>query len=214
MNVGSDGVLLGAWASHPSPERILDIGAGSGLISLMLAQRFAQARITGIEIDTDAAQQAGENVAESEFSGRVNIIQSSLQNFQDAEKFDLIVCNPPFFKVSSVSDSDSRNTARQTGKLSPEELLEKASMLLTDSGHFCMVFPAEVDFTETAAGQGLFVQKKLLLKGNVDAPLKRIFWQFGKESLELTEETLILESSRNVYTEEAKALLNNFYLHL
>ncbi len=213
MKVGTDGVLLGAWAKHPGPKTILDIGAGTGLIGLMLAQRFPESRITGVEIDPEASLQAKENVTGSEFSDRVSIINTPIQELETSEKFDLIVCNPPFFKVTSQSESEQRNMARQLEKLRPEELLEFSAKHLHPNGNLSIIFPAESDLEESAAQCGLYVQSKVLVKGNAGAPVKRILWQFGKKAGNYQTTELIIEKSRAIYTEEFVGLVKDFYLY-
>ena len=135
MKVGTDGVLLGAWAGQDRPGEILDIGTGSGLIALMLAQRFPQARITGIDCDRDAVMQARENFAGSPWSGRLRAIHTSLQNYchgQEAasERFSLIVSNPPFYDNTLTNPDSRRCTARHTGGLPHDELLLLSAGLL------------------------------------------------------------------------------------
>lgn len=214
MKVGTDGVLLGAWAECENPSKILDIGTGSGLIALMMAQRFPKAEVTAIEIDNDAAGQAKENFESSSFSARLSIYNSPLQQFETADSFELIVCNPPFFKVSSTSNSAQRNTARQTGELELDELFSFSAKYLSANGSLALVFPIDDELFEIAKTHGFFPTRIMWLKGNVEAPAKRVFAQFGKEEVEKHEQILVLEASRNKYTPEATALLNNFYLYL
>ncbi len=214
MKVGTDGVLLGAWAGEVEPQNILDIGTGSGLVALMLAQRFSSAFITGIELDSEAAAQAAENAANSEFSNRVTIQNKALQEFTPDGKFDLIVCNPPFFKVSSQSESAQRNVARQFGNLSPEELFHYASHHLSQSGNFCMIFPADSDLETPANEVGLYLNRKLEIRGNEKAPIKRVLLSFGLNKQAIKIESLVIEETRGQYTSDFKDLLSNFYLYL
>lgn len=148
MKVGTDGVLLGAWAS--GGKRVLDIGAGTGLISLMMAQRFADAEVVGIDIDMDACQQACENVAASPFSKRVKIVNCKLQDFgkeldfDDDKKFDAIVSNPPFFVNSQKNPDAKRSLARHTDSLSFHDLFLGVKRLLSDDGVFSAVIPSDI----------------------------------------------------------------------
>ncbi len=214
MKVGTDGVLLGAYVSHTDPTQILDIGTGSGLVALMLAQRFPQASITGVEIDENAARQAAENVVSSPFAKQVKIIHTSLQDFVPNQAFDLIVCNPPFFKVSSQSHLPERNTARQTGQLTPEEIFDFSRIHLAPNGQLSLIFPAETNLEPIANQYGLKVSDKLLVRGSSSTLVKRIIWTFSATEVRPTASELILEESRNHYTPEFKALVRDFYLNL
>jgi len=143
MKVGTDGVLLGAWTNVEHAHRILDIGTGTGLISLMLAQRNADASIVGIEIDEDAADQAEENVRFSPFSERIDIRQIPFQEFsaESTQKFDLLVSNPPFFADSLHSPDHSRSLARHSDTLSLEELFCGAKQIATKHARFSVIIP-------------------------------------------------------------------------
>ena len=142
MKVGTDGVLLGAWA--PGGKRILGIGSGTGLISLMMAQRFPEAQVLGIDMDGEACEEAAENVAESPFVDRVRIECCRLQDYHSEESFDAIVSNPPFF-LNSLKNPDSKRTmARHTDSLPFRDLFRGAKMLLSDDGVFSVIVPAEV----------------------------------------------------------------------
>ena len=134
MKVGTDGVLLGAWADSENATNILDIGTGTGLIALMLAQRNLKANITAIEIDEQASLQASENFNNSPWEIRLSIKNLKLQDFVVEEKFDLIVSNPPFFNNTFQANSSERNIARQTETLSFNELLKNTASLLSENG--------------------------------------------------------------------------------
>ena len=142
MKVGTDGVLLGAWA--PGGKHILDVGSGTGLISLMMAQRFPEAQVLGIDMDGEACEEAAENVAASPFADRVEIECCRLQDYHSAESFDAIVSNPPFF-LNSLKNPDSKRTmARHTDSLPFRDLFRGAKMLLSDDGVFSVIVPSEV----------------------------------------------------------------------
>jgi len=142
MKVGTDGVLLGAWA--PGGKRILDIGSGTGLISLMMAQRFPEAQVLGIDVDAEACDEARENVAGSPFANRVGIQCCRLQDFQCQESFDAIVSNPPFFLNSLKSPDGKRALARHADSLPFRDLFRGARQLLSDGGVFSVIVPSEV----------------------------------------------------------------------
>lgn len=141
MKVSTDAVLLGAKAGSGKPKRILDIGAGTGVISLMLAQRFPKALITAVEIDKDAFQQCQENFEASPFADRLDIYQSPIQEFRSDEKFDLIVSNPPYYNDHLKSSDSKRNKALHTEDLSYRELLESCRNLLAEEGEFWLILP-------------------------------------------------------------------------
>jgi len=143
MKVGTDGTLLGAWAWAPSGRcRILDIGTGTGLIALMMAQRFPESSVLGIDIDPEAVAQATENVQLSPFSERINILQKDLMKFVDTDGFDAIVSNPPYFVDSLECPDDQRTMARHTVSLTYEGLIRQAYRLLKDDGCLSLVIPS------------------------------------------------------------------------
>ena len=154
MKVGTDGVLLGCWTPitvhrtpytiHPTPFRVLDIGTGSGLIALMLAQRCPNAQIDAIDIDTSAIEQAKENFAQSPFSNQLAAYPSSLQTWPD-HPYDLVVSNPPYFQNSLKNPDEGRKQARHTDSLSYQELLSHSARLLNENGHLALILPAEAE---------------------------------------------------------------------
>ena len=155
--VGTDGVLLGAWAGVENPKHILDVGSGSGLIALMLSQRFPNAQVTGIELDTPSAIQAKENADNSPFKGRVEIVKGDFLQFTFAEKFDLIVSNPPFFKGNTSTGKTERDRARHEEHLPQAEFLQKAISILSKQGMLALILPREEGsfFKHEAEKQGL-----------------------------------------------------------
>lgn len=159
MKVGTDGVLLGAWhAIDGHPARILDVGTGTGLIALMLAQRFNDAQVTGVEIDSTAASEAQRNVAASQFAERIDIINAAFQDFQlQGQTFDLIVSNPPYFCNALENPNAARATARHTSSLPFRSLLSGAMQLLDNNGRLAVILPTESikDFLSEASIIGL-----------------------------------------------------------
>ena len=146
MKVGTDGTLLGAWAQvpvTPSPTHILDIGTGTGLIALMMAQRFPDSQVLGIDIDADAVTQAKKNVEASPFSSRITIQLADIRELQSPEPFDAIVSNPPYFVDSLTCPDDQRTTARHAVNLSYAELMKTSFRLLSDDGYFSVVIPTD-----------------------------------------------------------------------
>lgn len=215
MKVGTDGVLLGAWASHQNPIKILDIGAGTGLVSLMLAQRFPISQITGIEIDYDAFLECQLNFIESPFNNRCQVVHSSLQNFITDLKFDLIVSNPPFFKHTHIQES-ARNTARQSIDLTFDELISYSANFLSKVGKLCIIIPFESEnqLINLARKSNLHPGIITRIKGNSNSEFKRSLISFSKLNQEVEIDELTIEISRNIYTEDYIQLTKPFYLKM
>lgn len=216
MKVGTDGVLLGAWADTQRAGHILDVGTGTGLIALMLAQRSG-AIIDGIEIDKAAAIQAADNVKNNPWPDRINIIHSSIQKFADncKTKYDLIVSNPPYFNNSLHSPDRKRTLARHTSSLSMDSLIQGVLKLLTPGGRFCVILPCDNSdiFIKNASACGLFPYRKLIIYPVPNKPPVRVISEFSFMPGELTEEYLAIEKrERHDYSEEYKKLTNAFYL--
>lgn len=174
MKVGTDGVLLGALAD--GGKRILDIGTGTGLIALMMAQRYPEARITGIDIDHDAVLQAQSNVAASPFANNIDIIQADLADFITTDTFDSITCNPPFFENSALCPDEKRSMARHTTSLPFSTLISKAARLLADNGVMTLIIPTESlgRIEEECTFASLFISKRIFIRTVERKPPKRV----------------------------------------
>lgn len=216
MKVGTDGVLLGAWTNAENKPSILDIGTGTGLISLMLAQRFQDAQINAIEIDKEAYEQAKENFLNSKFNHRLFIVNQPLQDYQSPQKFDLIVSNPPFFINNQRVEADARKKARQQDSLTFEELLLRTSQLLQPTGDasFIIPFDLEEDFLAISAKFELFPSKITRVKGNKDAEIKRSLINLNFFQAEIDYSELIIEVERHQYTKDYINLTRDFYLKM
>lgn len=216
MKVGTDGVLLGAWAPVGSANRILDIGTGTGLVALMLAQRTGKASITALEIDSDASIQARENVERSPWKERVEVIQADFKQYYSPLKYDLIVSNPPYFADSLESPDQKRNCARHNGHLTYEELLKGATSLLSAQGIFTLVIPSDAAgcVAELAAKYALYPSRQLLVSTKVNDKPKRILISFTFEKQECHTEHLLTEIARHQYSEEYIRLTKDFYLKM
>ena len=216
MKVGTDGTLLGAWALAPSGRcRILDIGTGTGLIALMMAQRFPESSVLGIDIDPEAVAQATENVRLSPFSERINILQEDLMKFDDTECFDAIVSNPPYFVDSLECPDDQRTMARHTVSLTYEGLIRQSFRLLNDDGCLSLVIPSEGrPLIESAASlEGFFLSRVCLIKTTPRKQPKRQLIEFRKHSVkELIIEEGIIEDSPNVRSSWYQQLTKEFYI--
>lgn len=216
MKVGTDGVLLGAWAPLGNESRILDIGTGTGLIALMAAQRNPAAAITAVEIDRSSAEQAAENVAMSPWHDRIAVICTDIRTFSSSERFDTILCNPPFFRNSLQCPDPGRNTARHDGTLSFEELLRKASELLADDGEFCVIIPSDAvsGFTGLAASAGLQMHRRTDVTTRAGAQPKRTLLSFGKKWQECESSILDMRDQSGQPSLPYRQLVNNFYLKI
>lgn len=216
MKVGTDGVLLGAWAAvRPQDERILDVGTGTGLIALMLAQRAPGALVTGVDIDD--VSQAGENAAASPWGDRVAFRQCPVQEFEAPEPFDLIVSNPPFFVDSLTCPDEGRTTARHAVHLPFDELRDAVLRLLAPGGRFAVVLPTtEADrFLGTSFGQ-LGLLRRTDVRTTPRRPAKRALMEFSRAGETAAapdlSELVIGTGQHECYTPEYRALTRDFYL--
>ena len=216
MQIGTDGVLLGAWSDLVDSRNILDIGCGTGLICLMAAQRNPSSLITGIELELNAFKQATENCKKSKWSNRISIIHSSLQSFNSSSKFDLIISNPPFFSGSTESEDSERNLARNTHTLPFKYLIKKSKALLDKNGKLIIIIPfdSKTKFCDLANKNNLFLNKICFIKGNISSPIKRIMMEFSFAKSELIKQELTIEIYRHQYTKEYISLCKDFYLKM
>jgi tRNA1Val (adenine37-N6)-methyltransferase len=218
MKVGTDAVLLGSWIQPNGSTHILDIGTGTGVIALMLAQK-TNASIVGIDIDVSATQQAQENVDESKFKNSITLFNTSFQDYVKTTslKFQLIVSNPPFFEQSLKSSDEKRSNARHADVLPFDELLEGVIKVLDESGKFCLILPTlEADkFRNMAQKKGLYLSKLLRIKSRVDKDTdKRHLMQFEFKPTEFSEETIAIEEDeRHSYTQAYKELTKAYYIN-
>jgi tRNA1Val (adenine37-N6)-methyltransferase len=221
MKVGTDGVLLGAWAPvDHRPYSILDIGAGTGLIALMLAQRCDAPQIDGLEIDESSHEQATENFEQSPWNDRLFCYHASLDGFMDDledEEYDLIVSNPPFYSENVSSGDASRDRARQNASLPFQDLCEAASLLLSDDGILAVIIPhkEEEGFIRLAMQNELYPTRITRVKGTPETEVKRSLLAFGRNRIdEVPINHLVIETDRHVYTPEFTELVKDFYLKL
>ena len=219
MKVGTDGVLLGAWTSiFHNPNAILDIGTGTGLIALQLAQRSNAELIDALEIDDNAYEEAVTNFEQSNWSDRLFCYHASLAEFVDEidDTYDLIVSNPPFYTDDFKSNNLERNKARFTESLSFEELIDSVTNLLSKNGIFSVIIPFKEEkyFIELALKNKLFPSRICRVKGNATSAIKRslIDFSFNKTKIDFSE--LIIEIERHQYTNDYKELVSGFYLKL
>jgi len=215
FKVGTDGVLLGASADLNNVTSILDIGCGTGLISLMLAQR-CDAIITAIELDSEAFSEACENVRLSKWSDRIKVLNIDLRSFEPGlHKFDLIVSNPPYFSDSLKNPDPRKAASRHNDSLTSEELLRGISRQLEDNGRFQLILPYVEGnvFIAEAAAYGFYCNKLLKIRPLPDSDIRRLILTFSRKQLTLLERFLTIEKGkRHEFTEDYISLTKDFYL--
>lgn len=218
MKVGTDAVLLGAWVNASGAKTILDIGTGTGIISLMLAQKSDyDALIDAIDIDKNAYLQAQENFSECKWKDRIQIHHTSLQQYvvNSKRKYDLIVSNPPYFVDSSKALEESRTYARHTDQLSFSDLLEGVLNLLSHTGRFYMILPTKESqlFREMAEEQKLYVTRLTRVITRTDRPEKRLLMAFEFIQKTIEENSIVIEQDeRHSYTDQYKELTKDYYI--
>ena len=214
FKVGTDGVLLGAWAEISTAKKILDAGTGTGLIALMLAQR-CDADIVAIEPDSDSYNQACENVKQTKWSNRITVINCDLQQYSRGnEKFDLIVTNPPYFGDSLKSPDLRKSLARHNDSLNQAALLEGATRLLEEDGRLQLIMPYVEGniFIAEAQKWGLYCNSILKIKPVPSSEIRRLIIAFSRSKGKPTERFLTIENRRHEFTEEYINLTKDFYL--
>jgi tRNA1Val (adenine37-N6)-methyltransferase len=215
--VGTDGVLLGAWVNVENVKYILDIGTGTGLIALMLAQRTNDdAVIEAIEIQENDVQQARLNFANSPWRKRLVVHREAVQNFYSDIKFDLIVSNPPYFINSALPPTAERAAVRHTHALSFDELLDAVARLLNPSGKFAVILPYQEGqhFKNLSGLKGLHCIRECEFRARTEKPIERVLMEFSfQQSFKLKEE-LVLYKKDEVWSDEYKALTREFYLKI
>jgi tRNA1Val (adenine37-N6)-methyltransferase len=215
MKVGTDGVLLGAWADAAHAARILDIGTGTGLLALMLAQRQPTATIDAIEIEENACRQAAENVVASRWHTNISVFHTSLQAFEPSGTYDLIVSNPLYFSQSLKNPDVSKQTARHNDTLLPEELTQHAKRLLHANGRIAVIYPLQEARVFLSAAQkiGFYCRRITRVIPAIGGTAKRMLVELSTAPCLLTENELCIETTqRHVYTNEYISLTKDFYL--
>lgn len=211
FRVGTDGVLLGALANIDNASKVLEVGTGTGLISLMLAQRNSYAEFLGIDINEEAVSLTRSNFENSPFQLRLKNSHQDFKNFESDEKFDLIVSNPPYFEES---DSEKDKLARQTVELNFLQLISKSSKLLSENGIFSVIIPSEVgnDFTKIANENQLFLIRQVNIKGIENSKVKRLILEFSLTKKEVEESECIIEKSPRQYSDQYLEFTKEFHV--
>ena len=225
MKVGTDGTLLGAWAR--GGQRVLDIGTGTGLIALMMAQRCPDAQVTAVDIDADAVRQARENVAESPFAERITVVEGDINTLTIPNSgnhishlspliyhFDAIVCNPPYFNDSLTCPDEQRTTARHTTTLTYRELMAAVARLLSDDGEFSVVIPfdCKARLEAEAALAGLSKTRECSIRTTPRKAPRRFLLAFRKHPVAVETTEGVLETEPGQRSDWYHALTNEFYL--
>jgi tRNA1Val (adenine37-N6)-methyltransferase len=217
MKINTDGVLLGALANLEAPETILDIGTGTGVIALMLAQRFSNAKIDAVEIDESAANTARKNFANSPFANRLNIYPTSFEDFFDQhpdKKYDLIVSNPPFYINSLKSPQKGREIAKHANMGFFEKLIEDAAAHLGQKGTCCLIFPTDTAelLLKIGVEHRLFLAKSTIIRSYSDSEPHRMILSFSSKQIEVSETDFTIYKAVNVYSEEYTKLLQPYFI--
>jgi len=212
FRVGTDAVLLGALADVSKAKKVLEVGTGTGIISLMIAQRNPEAQILAIDINSEAINISQTNFFNSSFSNRIKSKLQDLKNFETEEKFDLIISNPPYFEINS---SEKDILARQRLELNFSDLIKKSSKLLSENGLFTVIIPidSEKEFTQICFNNNLFLQRKVIIKGIETSEPKRLVLEYLFVKSETKVENFVIEKSPRVYSDEYLELTKDFHLY-
>lgn len=221
MKIGTDGVLLGAWVSlKNNPQNILDIGTGTGVISLILAQRSNANNIEAVEIDDDAYEQATTNFENSSWADRLFCYHASIQEFasemNDEEPYDLIISNPPFYTDDYKTQNNARDLARFTDALPFQHLIVCVAHLLSNNGRFVVIIPKkeQVEFLKISEENELYLHKICEVRGTEKTTIKRVLLELAFEKIIPETTKLTIEIARHKYTPEYLALVQDLYLKM
>ncbi len=217
MKVGTDAVLLGSWVDPKCSQHILDIGTGTGLIALMLAQK-STAKIDAVDIDEGSYHQAKENFRISPWYDRVKIYHQPFQEFatNSEKKYDLVVTNPPYFHHASKPPEEARLNARHNDQLSFEELISGVKKILSDEGRFCLILPCKegMEFMDMAQRNGLFCHELIRVKTKADKNEKRLMMEFGFQVGFLHDQEITIQEDCSAYTHEYIELTKDYFIGL
>ena len=216
MKVGTDGVLLGAWVNVENVQRILDVGTGSGLISLQIAQRNKNTKLVAIEIDKETANQALENVEASPWRNRIQIICKNFRYYDDIEKFDAIVSNPPYFIDALRSLDIKRRLARHVEELNYNLLFQHSKSLLNPRGAISIIIPSELEklVLNTAWEYDFYLSRRTNVYTSPLKPCRRILFEFKNQQTKCEVNELYIKDGEGKYSDEYVALTHDFYLYM
>jgi len=210
FRVGTDAVLLGALANISNCENVLEVGTGTGIISLMIAQRNPEAHILAIDINSEAVNISQANFVNSPFSNRIKSKLQDFKNFETDEKFDLIISNPPYFEINN---SEKDILARQRLELSFSDLIKKSNQLLSEKGLLSVIIPidSEQEFTQICLNNNFFLQRKVIIKGIKTSGPKRLVLEYSFSESETIIEKFAIEKLPRVYSDEYLELTKDFH---
>ncbi|MBD1391394.1 methyltransferase [Neiella sp. HB171785] len=219
MKVGTDSLLLGSWVDLAGVQRVLDVGTGSGILALMMAQRLADARasgfqVDGVEIEPDAAEQAMANFAASPWHHSLMVHKADIHQWQPPQLYDLVISNPPYFSAGQQLDCDKRQQARLQQSLSIGALLELAAGMVHSKAKIALVLPMEKadEVALGAASMGWFIAQQLAIQGRADKPAKRVLLLLQQGTGETEYRSLTIYDQNNQYSQSFKHLTKAFYL--
>ena len=212
MKVGTDAMLLGSFIESNQKGKCLEIGTGTGVISIMIAQRSPELTITALDIDLESLEEAIQNFQNSPWSNRLEGILEDFLDYSTSEKFDLIVSNPPYFENGLLNESKRKASSRHEASLPLINLFQKSKGLLTEKGEFVLILPAQSaqKWIDNALKMNLFCFKEIAILGKPNLPKRSILF-FSKENKEIMNEELIIRNLDNKYTEEYKKLTLDFH---
>ncbi|KZN61030.1 hypothetical protein N473_23630 [Pseudoalteromonas luteoviolacea CPMOR-1] len=215
MKVSTDGIMFGAWLSLDNAKNVLDIGAGTGLLSLMAKQRLPDLTLSAIEIDAQASKDASHNIACSPWPD-IRLHRIAVQEFESQDKFDLIFSNPPYFQASLKGENAQRNLARHTDSLSFADLIASFLRLSSESGRLAIILPSEGAhiFIALAQAKGLFLIRQCDVKTTPSKSVSRIMFELSKVEQALATESLCIYDGNNQYSAEYTHLCRAFYLKM
>ncbi|HSQ44529.1 MAG TPA: methyltransferase [Ginsengibacter sp.] len=221
LKVCTDSCLFGAWIADEiqqkkiNPETVLDIGTGTGLLALMLAQK-TNVRIDAVEIDEAAFNQAEENIIESPWAGQIRLFHSNIKNFNAGFKYDLIISNPPFYENDLKSQDEGKNVSRHGVMLSLEELIIASKNLLSEDGMLAVLLPwhRSMIFEEIASQHSFFIKEKIKVKQTASHNYFRSMLLLTSNRAKKTEMEIVIKNNENEYSDEFKLLLKDYYLYL
>lgn len=212
MKVGTDAMILGSLINSNSKVNCLDVGTGTGVLSLMIAQRNSDICIQAIEIDSESAEEAQINFQNSAWSNRLSLVQSDFRAFSSEIQFDLIISNPPYFENGILNESSRKANTRHEDSLPLIELFQRVESLLTSNGHFWLILPYETanKWKIKAKGLNLFCEQEIIIYGKSNLPKRTVFC-FSKIGMKCIESSIVIRNNDNSYTDEYKKLTVDFH---
>lgn len=214
MKVGTDAMVLGAFINANGRKKGLDVGSGTGVLSLMIAQNNTEISIDGVELDERSAKEGELNFANSNWSDRLKMHQGDFLKFETEERYDLVISNPPYYQSTLVNDDPRKASARHEQSLPMKEFIIKARNLMTDDGEFWFIVPADDQYSwkKACTSANLHMVEKISIHGKLGGEAKRVIYVFCNHRAILEESSFTVRDKKNGYTEEYKELTRGFHL--